>query len=254
MLIDWYDTLHFERRSTNSISREDIDIKLPTEDLCTRAAKALQSATGCTNGVHITLEKRIPHQAGLGGGSSDAASTLMALNKLWSLNLDKSELKAIGLTIGADVPFFIEGHHCWVEGIGDQITPLPESLWPIEGSQFIVVKPRGGIATSSIFSALSLKPEKKTATIQGFAKHVFDFGCNDLETAVKIHCPEMVIALNWLQSFGLKPKMSGSGSAVFAKLAPQSDVLQYMKHVPAEWQVKICNGLNTHPLVGWTKI
>jgi 4-diphosphocytidyl-2-C-methyl-D-erythritol kinase len=161
MLIDWYDTLHFERRSTNSISREDIDIKLPTEDLCTRAAKALQSATGCTNGVHITLEKRIPHQAGLGGGSSDAASTLMALNKLWSLNLDKSELKAIGLTIGADVPFFIEGHHCWVEGIGDQITPLPESLWPIEGSQFIVVKPRGGIATSSIFSALSLKPEKK---------------------------------------------------------------------------------------------
>lgn len=252
MLIDWHDTLHVERLQSNHITRTDIGgLELPTDDLCTRAAKALQDATGCMKGAHITLQKKIPHQAGLGGGSSDAASTLLALNKLWHLNLSKSALISIGLSLGADVPFFIQGHNAWVEGIGEKITPLPDAIWPTEQPEFIVVKPNRGIATSTIFSSKNLKNNKKTATIQGFAKQVFDFGSNDLEAVAKEHCAEMELAIDWLESFGLKPKMSGSGSAVFAKLTPIADRCEIIHRMPAAWVVKICKSLHAHPLVDW---
>ncbi|RYF38773.1 MAG: 4-(cytidine 5'-diphospho)-2-C-methyl-D-erythritol kinase, partial [Comamonadaceae bacterium] len=125
MLIDWCDTLHFERRSaTNDITRKDLGPALPDVDLTIRAARALQSATGCTEGAHITVDKSIPAQAGMGGGSSDAATTLLALNRLWGLRLPRCALEEIGLTLGADVPFFLRGRNAWVEGIGETITPL----------------------------------------------------------------------------------------------------------------------------------
>ena len=123
MLIDWCDTLHFELRSSTHISRADLGSTLPADDLTLRAARALQTATGCTQGAHLSVLKRIPAQAGMGGGSSDAASTLLALNRLWKLKLSLPELGRIGLTLGADVPFFLYGHNAWIEGIG-----IPKSL------------------------------------------------------------------------------------------------------------------------------
>src|SRR5574344_455923 len=127
MLIDWCDTRCFERLTSSAdIHRSDANAStpLPANDLCVRAAQALQAATGCQQGVHIHLNKSIPAQAGMGGGSSDAATTLLALNRLWQLNLSRSELARIGLTLGADVPFFIHGRNAWVEGVGEHISPL----------------------------------------------------------------------------------------------------------------------------------
>ena len=124
MLIEWCDTLHFELRANGKISREDLTTPLPADDLAINAARALQLATGSSLGAHISIAKSIPAQAGMGGGSSDAASTLLALNRLWQLNLTKQQLAHIGLKLGADVPFFIHGSNAWVEGIGEQITPI----------------------------------------------------------------------------------------------------------------------------------
>ena len=142
MLIDWCDTLHFELRSNGQISRTDLKRPdcsgasaaeaLPDEDLAVRAARALQSACGTSLGVHISLEKRIPSQAGMGGGSSDAASCLLALQRLWGVRLAAQDLLAIALSLGADVPFFLSGGNAWVEGIGEKITPL--SLPPAASS------------------------------------------------------------------------------------------------------------------------
>ena len=124
MLVDWCDTLHFERRMDGVISREDLASPLPATDLTLQAAQALQNATGCSQGAHIGVLKSIPAQAGMGGGSSDAATTLLALNRLWGLQLPLSVLEKIGLQLGADIPFFLRGHNAWVHGIGETIVPL----------------------------------------------------------------------------------------------------------------------------------
>ncbi len=152
MLIDWCDTLHFERRPAGRLSREDLTTALPQDDLILRAARALQSATGTAHGAHIAVGKRIPAQAGMGGGSSDAASTLLALNRLWGLGLKLQELERIGLALGADVPFFLRGCNAWVEGIGERITPI--GLPP---ARFVVAKPLAGLDTSLIFRDPALK-------------------------------------------------------------------------------------------------
>ena len=150
MLIDWCDTLHFELRPGTAISREDIGTALPADDLVLRAARALQGAAGCALGCHIQVEKRIPSQAGMGGGSSDAASCLLALNRLWRLGLRLPELQKIGLTLGADIPFFLGGQNAWVEGIGERITPLfGPAAFP--RAEFVVVKPLAGLETRAIF-------------------------------------------------------------------------------------------------------
>ena len=124
MLIDWCDTLHFSLRRDGQLTREDLGPALPPDDLTLRAARALQQSTGCSLGAHIGVLKRVPAQAGMGGGSSDAATTLLTLNRLWKLGLRTPQLQAIAVRLGADVPFFLCGHHAWVEGIGERITPL----------------------------------------------------------------------------------------------------------------------------------
>lgn len=250
-LINWCDLLHFEKTKTSSISRHDVNIPLPPDDLCTKAAKALQKATGCTAGVHITIEKKIPHEAGLGGGSSDAASTLIALNRLWALNLPPTDLQAIGLQLGADVPFFIAGENAWVEGIGEKITPL-NTIQEHEPASFIVIKPNQGIATSSIFSAKNLTRDTKAATIYEFAKHDSFFWKNDLQNVATQQCPEISLVIDWLKSLGLKPRMSGSGSAVFSKLEFPSDFKNHVNSIPRNWSFKICKNLKVHPLKKWT--
>lgn len=246
VLIDWCDTLHFELRTDGQISREDLSWTLPHDDLVVRAARALQAATQCPLGVHIGILKSIPAQAGMGGGSSDAASTLLALNQLWKLRLPLERLMQIGLALGADVPFFLGGHSAWVEGIGEKLTRLD-----LPPARFVVLKPPAGLDTKSIFSAPHLKRDTEPAIISGFATNafgnVFNYGRNDLQPVAQTLCPGVTQALDWLASKGLTGRMTGSGSAVFAHLLHELDV----SDAPNAHQVRLCNSLDVHPLWGW---
>jgi 4-diphosphocytidyl-2-C-methyl-D-erythritol kinase len=253
MLIDWYDTLHFEVRPNGQISREDLSTPLPTDDLITRAARLLQQASGTALGAHIAIDKSIPAQAGMGGGSSDAATCLLALNRLWDLKLTAAQLAQLGLQLGADVPFFLRGHNAWVEGIGEVITPI--NLPP---AQFVVVKPAEGLETSKIFGSEALKRDTKPATISVFAADPYGFGQNDLQPVAQRLCPQISDAIAWLQSATfasavVKGRMTGSGSAVFAQV-PRGTDLNQMPRVPATWQnwkVRMCGNLEVHPQKGW---
>ena len=254
MLIDWCDALDFELRPGGGVSREDLQPgHLPVDDLCVKAARALQAATGCTLGAHIRLDKRLPAEAGMGGGSSDAASCLLALNRLWGLGLKRTELALIGLGLGADVPFFIGGRNAWVEGVGERLTPI--ALPP---SRFVVVKPAAGASTQAIFAEKSLKRDTKTATIQGFAANVTEeplaidlqallaFGHNDLQPVAQTLCPDVKRCLDWLSDRGLKGRMTGSGSAVFAQMLQATD----LSGAPDDWMVRECSNMDAHPLIG----
>ena len=258
MLIDWCDTLDFELQTDGSITRIDATPgALPAEDLTVRAARALQQVTGCPMGVRITLNKSIPAEAGMGGGSSDAASCLLALNRLWGLHLPRAELAAIGLRLGADVPFFLGGHNAWVEGVGEQITPV--RLLP---ARFVVVKPPSGASTQHIFTSPNLQRATKTAILLGFAAHdtaqdtgfpvldlktLWDQTHNDLEPVAQALCPEVGECKQWLQSQGLQGRMTGSGTAVFAPMwAPQA-----FDGMPSDWIVRECSNMDAHPLLDW---
>ena len=257
MLIDWCDTLHVELRHDGQLSREDLTTELPPDDLVLRAARALQAHAAPGQGAHIGIAKQVPAQAGMGGGSSDAATCLLALNRLWNLNLPLHRLAQIGLKLGADVPFFLGGHNAWVEGIGEEITPV--SLPP---ARFAVVKPPEGLDTHLIFSASDLQRATPVAIISGFAavserdeapnlgNKVFDFGHNDLQPVAQRLCPAVTDAIEWLGDQGLKARMTGSGSSVFAKM-PQGPHEAELLEAPAGWQVRQCSNLAVHPLVGW---
>lgn len=253
MLIDWCDTLHFELRTDGQISRSDLknaqgtDCEaLPAEDLAVRAARALQAACGTSLGVHIGLEKNIPLQAGMGGGSSDAASCLLALQRLWGVRLPEKDLRALALSLGADVPFFLSGGHAWVEGIGEDITPLA-----LPSARFLVVKTPAGVPTQEIFKAPGLKRDTGTATMLGFAAYadgqIFKFGHNDLQPVAQKLCPQIGQSLEWLESQQLSGRMTGSGSAVFAQISEHADLAD----APGDWLVRSCKNLETHPLAGW---
>ena len=246
MLIDWCDTLHFDVREDGVIEREDLTVPLPADDLVIRATRALQQASGTLLGAHIAIEKHIPAQAGMGGGSSDAASTLLALNRLWSLNWPLSKLLPLGLTLGADVPFFLGGHNAWVEGIGEDLTPLH-----IPPARFVVLKPAAGLETAKIFRSPELQRATETATMPVFAVDPFGFGRNDLQPVAQTLCPEVDQALQWLASFGLSPRMTGSGSAVFAQLHKGLPSGALIDSVPHNWQMRICSNMAVHPQSGW---
>lgn len=251
VLLDLCDRLDFQCNTSGSLSREDlgaatIDAPLPTEDLVIKAAKLLQQATGCRLGAHIQLEKRIPMQAGLGGGSSDAATCLMALNRLWNTGLSRPQLAELSLKLGADVPFFLLGHNAWVEGVGEQLTPIHLPI-----TRFVLVKPPTGVATESIFSDPTLKRDSKPATMQGFADcsatKKLDFGKNDLQVVAEAKCADVTACLSWLSTKHLSGRMTGSGSAVFAPLSDDAD----LSDAPGDWQVYKCNSLERHPLIDW---
>lgn len=242
MLIDWCDTLHFELRSDGLIHREDLTTPLPADDLVVRAARALQAASGTTLGADIGVAKHLPAQAGMGGGSSDAATCLLALNRLWGLNLPRAALAKIGLGLGADVPFFLAGGNAWVEGVGEKITPLD-----LPPARFLVAKPPAGLDTAAIFCDPRLKRDSETATILGFVANPYGFGHNDLQPVAQALCPDVSQALEWLANRGLQGRMTGSGSAVFAHL-PSGTVPDA---APAGWQVRECSNLGVHPLAGW---
>ncbi|TNF61772.1 MAG: 4-(cytidine 5'-diphospho)-2-C-methyl-D-erythritol kinase [Burkholderiales bacterium] len=258
MLIDWCDRIDLELRHDGVVVREDRSpCQLPPDDLCVRAARALQAATGCRLGATIRLSKQLPAEAGLGGGSSDAATCLIGLNRLWRLGLSRGALEAIGLGLGADVPFFIGGRNAWVEGVGEHLTPvrLPES-------RFVVVKPQAGASTARIFGSPALRRDTKTAILQGFAANdadrsrspplldltrVLEGSHNDLEPVAQALCPDIGDCIRWLESLGLQGRMTGSGSAVFAQMRPGVN----LPEPPGPWLVRQCSNMDAHPLLDW---
>jgi 4-diphosphocytidyl-2-C-methyl-D-erythritol kinase len=186
----------------------------------------------------------------MGGGSSDAASCLLALQRLWGVKLPRHQLLAMALKLGADVPFFLFGDNAWVEGVGEQMTPI--SL-PV--ADFLVVKPPHGVSTPDIFKSPMLKRDTETATILGFAANdeledrleILGFGHNDMQPVAQELCPQIAQSLDWLTSKQLKGRMTGSGSAVFAHLLQQVDISDH----PDGFIVRQCSNLQAHPLVGW---
>jgi 4-diphosphocytidyl-2-C-methyl-D-erythritol kinase len=247
VLIDWCDTLHFERRDDGALSRHDLGAALPADDLTLRAARALQVESGTRHGADISVDKQVPWGAGMGGGSSDAASTLLALNRLWGLNWPRDKLLAIGERLGADVPFFVGGRNAFVEGIGEKLTPIEVSQqW------LAVVKPPASIETRTIFTSSLLARNTDMAILAGFLSDT-DFGRNDLQPVAEQHCPEVAQTARWLhQRFG-NSRMTGSGSAVFARAGTGDQPMATWspEELPAGWVGRMCRSLAEHPLVGW---
>jgi 4-diphosphocytidyl-2-C-methyl-D-erythritol kinase len=261
VLIDWADTLHVERRSDGRLARHDLGEPLPADDLCLRAARALQAASGSSFGADIHVDKRLPSGAGMGGGSSDAATVLLALNRLWGLNWPRAALLPLALTLGADVPFFIGGHDAFVEGIGERLTPV--ALPP---GSYAVVKPPAHIATRDIFEHPALRRDRETvilagsgedagfqaAALAGWLQQVpHGWGTNDLQAPAEDRCNEVAEAARWLQRRYGNSRMTGSGSAVFARVGADDPAPFPAGELPPGWVGRKCRGLVRHPLAGW---
>lgn len=260
LLIDWADTLHFERRDDGRLQRHDLGAALPADDLSLAAARMLQSESGTSLGADISLDKRLPWAAGLGGGSSDAATVLLALNRLWNLNWPRQRLAGLGARIGADVPFFIGGQNAFVEGIGERLTALA-----VPQQWLAVVKPASGLATQDIFSHPALVRDTPAAILSGFladaAKPGFwadrrgqAYGRNDLQLPAEDRCPEVAQAAGWLEKHFGNSRMTGSGSAVFARngTGDQPLVTWPAETLPSGWVGRMCRSLDQHPLLDWT--
>ena len=250
VLLDWCDRLHFELRGDGRLARHDLGPTLPADDLCLRAARLLQRQSGCALGADISLDKQLPWGAGLGGGSSDAASTLLALNRLWRLHWPRERLLALGATLGADLPFFIGGDNAFVEGVGDRLTPL--TLPP---QRFAVVKPAAAIATADIFGSPELVRDSAVILTGSFASAGFadGYGRNDLQPVAEAHCPEVRAVAEWLESRFGNSRMTGSGSAVFARVGTEDPSLAAWpaQSLPGTWLARMCRSLDHHPLRAW---
>jgi 4-diphosphocytidyl-2-C-methyl-D-erythritol kinase len=261
VLIDWADTLHFERRSDGRIARHDLGAALPADDLCLRAGRALQSASGSTLGADISIDKRVPWGAGMGGGSSDAASTLLALNRLWGLDWPRERLMTLGVTLGADVPFFLGGRNAFVEGIGEKLTPIE-----LPPQWLAVVKPPEAIETRAIFGSPLLVRDTDAAILAGSLGDTAKvsgvtvediargWGRNDLQPPATEACPAVAEVARWLeQRFG-NSRMTGSGSAVFARAgAGDLPTATLPAALPSGWEGRMCRSLRTHPLLEWAR-
>ena len=240
--IDLCDELRFHERPAGTIERTAGPAEIPAEsDIVVKAARALTQGRDVP-GVGIELTKRIAVQAGLGGGSSDAATVLVALNQIWQLRLTVDELARIGLTLGADVPFFVRGTAAWAEGVGEQLTPydFPEG-------HFLVVKPQAAVSTAAVFQAAELTRNSPVTTIRGF---LAAGGRNDCESCVRGRYPEIAEALDWLQEFG-EARLTGTGACVFVALPDEHTAQAVRARLPARWSGYVVRGLNRSPLLSW---
>jgi 4-diphosphocytidyl-2-C-methyl-D-erythritol kinase len=239
-LIDRHDTLHL-RPTADGIIRRINDVHgVPAEqDLCVRAAKLLQQHTGCRLGVEIDLEKRLPMGGGLGGGSSDAATVLLALNRLWQLHLPRRELQELGLHLGADVPIFVLGQNAWAEGIGEQLHPII-----LPPAWYVVLTPDIHVATAQVFASQELTRNTIPAKMAAFFK---GFGHNDLEPVVCRQHPAVASTLEWLRQFG-DARMSGSGASVFLECESEAEARRVFALKPEQVAGFVAQGLDKHPL------
>jgi 4-diphosphocytidyl-2-C-methyl-D-erythritol kinase len=243
--LDVGDDLHFDLTDDGRIARANLLPGVPEEnDLCMRAARLLQAASGATQGAIIHLDKRLPLGGGLGGGSSDAATTLLALNELWGCGLAPEALATLGLRLGADVPVFVRGHAAWAEGVGEKLTLVePPERW------VVVLIPAVSVSTAQVFAAydneLDLTPYSPAITIRDF--HA-GRGRNDLEPVVRRLYPEVDNALKWLGNFG-DARMTGSGACVFLPVTDEESGREIVAQCPmvlAGWFVT--HSRNVHPL------
>jgi 4-diphosphocytidyl-2-C-methyl-D-erythritol kinase len=247
-LIDWCDTIRLKRIAENAVRRiNPIPGVPPEQDLVVRAANLLKDFCKIDAGVEIDLKKEIPMGAGMGGGSSDAATTLIGLNALWDLKLSKETLCTLGLKLGADVPFFIFGQNAFVEGIGEKIQEIS-----LPNSDFLVLFPNQGIATASIFQDPELTRDHAQITIDGFLASPWSDLSNDCQAIAVRICPEVKQALDWITQAvpGSQPRMSGSGSSVFAVLDPKTDSAKLenlLQNLPKGWVGRVVRGLNKNP-------
>ena len=247
-LIDWCDVLTLRHIPENAVRRIDpIPGVPPAEDLVVRAAQLLKDFCKTESGVEISLNKHIPMGAGLGGGSSDAASTLIGLNALWDLDLSIATLCQLGLKLGADVPFFIFGQNAFVEGVGEKLQAIS-----LETQDFVVIFPNQGIATAQIFQDPQLTRDHAPITIDRFLASPSSYQSNDCQAVAVQKCPEVKQALDWIYKAvpSSAPCMSGSGSSVFAALEPKMDTANLenlLQNLPKGWIGRIVRGLNKNP-------
>ena len=247
-LIDWCDVLTLRHIPENAVRRIDpIPGVPPAEDLVVRAAQLLKDFCKTESGVEISLNKHIPMGAGLGGGSSDAASTLIGLNALWDLDLSIATLCQLGLKLGADVPFFIFGQNAFVEGVGEKLQAIS-----LETQDFVVIFPNQGIATAQIFQDPQLTRDHAPITIDRFLASPSSYQSNDCQAVAVQKCPEVKQALDWIYKTvpNSAPCMSGSGSSVFAALDPKTDIANLenlLQNLPKGWIGRIVRGLNKNP-------
>lgn len=262
VLIDWADTLHVERRADGRLQRHDLGAALPADDLCLRAARLLQQASGTALGADLHIDKQVPWGAGMGGGSSDAATTLLALNRLWGLHWPRSRLLPLALQLGADVPFFVGGRNAFVQGIGEQLAPIA-----VPPASYAVVKPPAAIATPEIFGHRALVRNTEPVILLGSfdgtgaaawpAEWPAEFGRNDLQPPAEDRCTQVAQAARWLEARYGNSRMTGSGSAVFARVGVSAgkDALPLATfpadELPLGWVGRLCRGLEVHPLFGW---
>jgi len=246
-LVDLQDTLHFKLRDDQAIVRTTpIESLPPEQDLTVRAARLLQSEAQVrglvVGGADIAIEKRLPMGGGIGGGSSNAATTLIALNHLWGTGLSRAQLMQLGLVLGADVPFFLLGRNAFVEGIGEHLTPIqtPE-LW------FVLIHPGVNVPTPQIFQSAELTRDTKVVKIADFSDRLPGFGKNDLQAVAARAFPPVADALDWL-SHRANARMTGSGAGVFATFASESDADTMHRQVPATWRAWKTKALAEHPM------
>jgi 4-diphosphocytidyl-2-C-methyl-D-erythritol kinase len=239
--IDRQDLLDFEPRADGKIRRlSTIAGVPPEEDLVVRAARLLQRRTGCRLGVDIRLEKRLPMGGGLGGGSSDAATTLVGLNRLWATGLDDSDLVTIGLELGADVPVFVYGRAAWGEGVGERLTPVD-----LPRPWFLVLVPPCQVSTREVFSAADLTRNSPPITIRDF---LAGDDRNDCLPAVRLLYPAVAEAIDWLASVG-RPRLTGTGSCIFCAFDTREQAAAALADSPDRYNAFVARGLNRSPLL-----
>lgn len=240
-LLDWGDEIGIEVTDDPHIERIEGPAAIdPAADLAVRAALALQRATGARQGARIRVRKRVPVGGGLGGGSSDAATVLRVLNRLWGTSLTPAELASLGLALGSDVPIFVHGSSAWAEGRGEKLTPLelPEA-W------YLVVHPGVAVATAEIFQAPELTRNSPIITIRALSPGQTR---NDCEPVVRSRYPAVAAALDWMGARATA-RLSGTGSCVFASFASAADAERVAARVPDEWSARVARGLNRSPLL-----
>ncbi|OGA37720.1 MAG: 4-(cytidine 5'-diphospho)-2-C-methyl-D-erythritol kinase [Betaproteobacteria bacterium RIFCSPLOWO2_12_FULL_62_13] len=240
--IDYGDTLSFRVREDGVVARvNEIGGIAAEEDLCVRAARLLKNAAGTVAGTDIMLEKRLPLGGGLGGGSSDAATALLALNRLWGLDLPRTRLLELALQLGADVPVFVFGSNAFAEGVGEKLQPIK-----LPPAWYVVLSPPVTVSTARIFAHQDLKRDSKMITIQSFSTEP---AANDLEPLVCREYPEVERHLDWLRQFG-RPMMTGSGACVFASFDSETAARAVLAKLPRTMKGFVARGLERHPLRG----
>lgn len=239
--LTWADWLYFDSNPDGMVRRGAGPAVVSEEaDLCVRAARLLQQETGCRHGVTVFNDKRLPLGGGLGGGSSDAATTLLVLNREWQLGLSIKELSRLGLQLGADVPVFVHGQSAVAEGVGERLTPVqPAEAW------YVIIDPAVNVSTATVFSSVELTRGTPRQTIPDLLSGATR---NDCEAVVRRSFPEVAAALDWLNAY-TPARLTGTGGCVFAGFESQADASRVAARVPQPWTGQVARGVNRSPLL-----